>query len=112
MRNTKAVCCATFVSWTLYEAGFDWMENCPNINSCGTLLPFLESNGGQKIMYPTMDDLQPGDIVFYGAGGTEHTDIYAGDGLWYNCGGNDSVKGSSPYAKSLKSDVYCIIRFN
>ena len=112
VKNTKAVCCATFVSWTLYEAGYDWMEECTGINYCGTLLPFLESHGGQKIAYTSMSDLQPGDILFYGSGGTAHTDIYAGDGMWYNCGGNSSVKGSSPYAKGVRSDVYCIIRFN
>lgn len=112
VKNVRAVCCATFVSWTLYEAGYDWMEECPGINSCESLLPFLESHGGQKILKPTMSDLKPGDILFYGSGGGAHTDIYAGDGMWYNCGGNDSVKGSSPYAKGVRSDVYCAIRFN
>ncbi len=55
VKNTRAICCATFVSWTLYESGYDWMEECPNINYCGELLPFLESHGGTKIMNPTMD---------------------------------------------------------
>ena len=112
VKNTRAVCCATFVSWTLYEAGYDWMLDCPNINYCGELLPFLESNGGKKIMNPTMDSLQAGDIVFYGSGGSSHTDIYIGDGLWYNCGGDDSVQRKDPYSKDLRSDAYCIIRFD
>ena len=111
VKNTRAICCATFVSWTLYESGCDWIADCPNINYCGTLLPFLESHGGTKIMNPTMDMLQAGDILFYGSGGSAHTDIYIGDGLWYNCGGNDSVQRKDPYAKDLRSDVYCIIRF-
>lgn len=111
VRNTRAVCCATFVSWTLYEAGYEWMLDCPNINYCGTLLPFLESHGGEKIMNPTMDTLQAGDIVFYGSSGEAHTDIYVGDGLWYNCGNDATVQKVEPYAKGLRSDVYCIIRF-
>lgn len=114
VRNVKGVCCATFVSWTLYEAGYDWIENCPNINSCGSLLPFLEKNGGTKILNPTMDTIQAGDIVFYsydGDSSPDHTDIYIGDGLWYNCGGNDSVRRKDPYTKSLKY-AYCVIRFN
>lgn len=76
VKNARAVCCATFVSWTLYEAGYDWMVDCTGINSCATLLPFLEAHGGTKIMNPTMDMLQPGDILFYGSGGSSHTDIY------------------------------------
>ena len=111
VKNTRAICCATFVSWTLYESGYDWMEECPNINYCGELLPFLESKGGTKIMNPTMDKLQAGDIVFYGGGGSAHTDIYVGDGLWYNCGSNTSVRRKDAYAKSLRADAYCIIRF-
>lgn len=111
VKNTRAICCATFVSWTLYESGYDWMEECPNINYCGELLPFLESKGGTKIMNPTMDKLQAGDIVFYGGGGSAHTDIYVGDGLWYNCGSNDSVRRKDAYAKGLRGDAYCIIRF-
>ena len=112
VKNTRAVCCATFVSWTLYEAGYSWMENCTNINYCGDLLPFLEANGGTKIMSPTEDKLEAGDILFYGSGGTAHTDIYIGNGLWYNCGGDSSVKRKDPYHKSLRADAYCIIRFN
>lgn len=114
-RNTKGICCATFVAWTLYEAGYDWMEECPNINACSSLLPFLIKNGGNKIMNPTLDKLQPGDIVFYGSGGSAHTDIYIGDGEWYNCGSDTSVKLKEPQRKGLNSSrnkPYCIIRFN
>ena len=90
------------------------MENCPNINSCGSLLPYLEQNGGTKILNPTMDTIQEGDIVFYSYDGDscpEHTDIYIGNGLWYNCGGNDSVKRKDPYSKNL-TYAFCVIRFN
>ena len=62
-------------------------------------------------MNPTMDTLQAGDIVFYGSSGEAHTDIYVGDGLWYNCGNDATVQKVEPYAKGLRSDVYCIIRF-
>ena len=112
VKNARAVCCATFVSWTLYEAGYDWMVDCTGINSCATLLPFLEAHGGTKIMNPTMDMLQPGDILFYGSGGSSHTDIYIGDGLWYNCGSNDTVQRKDPYSKVIRADVYCVIRFD
>ena len=112
VKNARAVCCATFVSWTLYEAGYDWMVDCTGINSCATLLPFLEAHGGTKIMNPTMDMLQPGDILFYGSGGSSHTDIYIGDGLWYNCGSNDTVQRKDPYSKAIRADVYCVIRFD
>ena len=88
------------------------MEQCPNINACASLLPFLIKNGGNKIMNPTLDKLQPGDILFYGSGGSDHTDIYIGDGLWYNCGDTPSTRRKNPYKKSLRADVYCIIRFN
>lgn len=111
VKSTRAVCCATFVSWTLYEAGYDWMSNCPGINACSSLLPFLIQNGGTQVMHPTIDMLQAGDILFYGDGGSQHTDIYIGNGLWYNCGGNNSVKRKDPYSKN-PTNIYCVIRFN
>ena len=111
--NVRGVCCATFVSWTLYEAGYDWMtEIGGGLNGCSSLLPFLIQHGATQIMNPTMDIMQPGDILFYGSGGGTHTDIFIGDGLWYNCGGDTVVDLVPPQQKGLSSTAYCIIRFN
>ena len=82
------------------------------LNGCSSLLPFLIQHGATQIMNPTMDIMQPGDILFYGSGGGTHTDIFIGDGLWYNCGGDTVVDLVPPQQKGLSSTAYCIIRFN
>ena len=42
----------------------------------------------------TKGNLQPGDIMVFKNSG--HVQIYAGNGQYYNCGSNDSIKTQAP----------------
>ena len=112
----KVTCCATFVGTALYVAGiFTEAEmNSYGYNSAPATSAFLASKGWKKIT--SYNDLQAGDIVFMtsgsSGGGIGHTQLYAGDGTWYNAGGNCAIRdgageiagcgiSSSPY----KSDA-------
>ena len=99
----QVTCCATYVSSSLYLAGYfteDEMNNF-NYNSSNSLYNFLLSVGWQTIQ--NYNDLQPGDVVFMdntgNKSGINHVQLYAGDGLWYNAGNNDAIHGSAPYSQ-------------
>lgn len=97
----KGTCCATYVSSVLYKAGLFTEEeiNSINYNHSVSLSNLLENSGWQKIT--NYSDLQAGDIVFMTSGSTRgvgHVQIYAGDGTWYNAGGNGSIRGEAPYS--------------
>ena len=54
------------------------------------------------------NDLQAGDICFNGG---KHVQIYAGDGTWYNAGGNSSIRIDSPYSDTFGSMTFAL-RYN
>jgi len=46
-------------------------------------------------------EIEAGDIVIMTRNGGGHTQIYAGDGQWYNAGGVDSIQRAAPYASTI-----------
>jgi len=96
--TTHYTCCSTFVSWSLYEAGYTEQGRGP-IHSSSTLSTWCGDNGFERVN--SYSDLQPGDIVFMTSnssnGGIGHTQIYAGDGQWFNAGSTDAIRRASPY---------------
>ena len=89
-------CCATFVSWVLYDYGY---TDFAGIHSCAGLYPILSSYA-DRIDNPTYETMEPGDILFWP--GWSHVQIYAGDGTWYNAGGNSSIQNkNSPYPDNV-----------
>ena len=102
----KVTCCATYVGTTLYVAGlFTESEmNSYNYNLASATSEFLASKGWTKIT--NYNDLQAGDIVFMTSGvksGIGHTQIYAGNGTWYNAGSTDAIRRESPYSDTTYS---------
>lgn len=93
-------CCATYVSWVLYESGY---TEFTNVNGCSMLDPMLRSMGAQEIS--DYSQLQAGDICFRG---TDHVQIYAGNGTWYNAGSNDSIRRDSPYSGSMSGFTHAL----
>jgi len=91
-------CCATFVSWVLYEAGYTNQGNYP-IHSASGLSNWCGGQGWQKIT--SYSELEPGDVVFMTSnsskGGIGHTQLYAGNGQWFNAGSTDAIRRASPY---------------
>lgn len=83
--SVKTVDCSSFVSWVLYEAGFTEFAGHQKTSSYFRRNPM----NWQKI---SKANLQAGDILVY----TGHVEIYAGDGKYYNCGGNSSIQAVAP----------------
>ena len=81
----KTVDCSSFVSWVLYEAGFTEFSGYQKTSSYFRKNPM----NWQKV---SKENLQAGDILVY----TGHVEIYAGDGNYYNCGGNKSIEAVAP----------------
>lgn len=102
---TPSTCCATYVSWVLYECGYDIASN---IHYAPTLYDFYKN----IFISVTYDELQPGDIVFMtsgsSGGGIGHVQIYAGDGQWYNAGSTSAIQRTNPYSMG---DSYVKSRF-
>ena len=91
-------CCATFVSWVLQEAGY--ITEAEHTNGAHAMDTLLRNKGWIEITNP--DDLEPGDILYYGYG---HVEIYAGDNTVYNAGSGNAIRGSSPQAKNNISSM-------
>lgn len=95
--SVKTVDCSSFVSWVLYESGFKQFAGWQKTAS------YFERNpmNWEKV---TKDKLQPGDILVY----TGHVQIYAGDGKYYNCGGDTSISHEAPstYGTSINDSSF------
>ena len=98
--NHQLTCCATFVSWCLYEAGY---TEFVGVNACSVLDPMLRALGAQEIT--DYSQLEPGDICFKGIA---HVQLYAGNGQWYNAGGNDSIRNDSPYTSTMSGFTHAL----
>ena len=102
----KVTCCATFVGSTLYVAGIFSEEemNSYNYNSAPSTSTFLSEKGWKKIT--KYSELKAGDIVFMTSGSTSgvgHTQIYAGNGTWYNAGSTEAIQRKSPYSSDASA---------
>lgn len=90
--SVKTIDCSSYVSWVLYEAGFKEFAGYQKTSSYFLKNPM----NWEKIT--SIDKLQPGDILVY----TGHVQIYAGDGKYYNCGGDKSIQHEAPSAYGTK----------
>lgn len=96
--NHRLTCCATYVSWVLREAGLIDVTH----HSSNGLANYLISQGYTKVSYSQM---QAGDIIFMRTDtkAIGHTQIYAGDGQWYNAGSVNAIRRESPYVGTVSS---------
>lgn len=94
--NHQLTCCATYVSWVLREAGYIDVTHHGSSN----LANYLISKGFIQVNY---SEMQAGDIIFMVRDGGGHTQIYAGDGQWYNAGSENAIRRSSPYSSTVDS---------
>lgn len=81
----QTVDCSSYVSWVLYEAGFTEFAGHQKTSSYFLRNPM----NWEKV---SKENLQAGDILVYSG----HVQIYAGDGQYYNCGGNKSIETVAP----------------
>jgi len=91
-------CCATYVSWVLMEAGYD--IQCEHNST--ELSKKLAARFERIEKYA---DLQPGDIAFLEVKTGRpysHVQIYAGNGRWYNAGGNSQIAESPKLSTPTK----------
>ena len=98
---TTSYCdCSTYVSWVLYEFGYEDFAGRQKV--CRDLYHtnYKEKYGWEEYYYPARTDLtnivQPGDIVVRRTEESGHTDIIAsiqnGVVYGYDCGNSDNVK--------------------
>lgn len=92
--NHKLTCCATYVSWVLRDAGYLDVTH----HSATNLGNYLLSIGFYSVDY---SEIEAGDIVIMTRNGGGHTQIYAGDGQWYNAGSEAAVRKASPYTSNI-----------
>lgn len=100
--NSKATCCATYVSWCLQEMGFI----SSHTNYAGDIYNMLKLNPDWKeIREPSdLSEMQAGDIGIYYNPSEDppytHTNIYAGEGQYWDAGSNDRVKTKGTITRS------------
>lgn len=109
------VCCATYVSWVLVECGYVEYEDLASCFHNTGIMRVLGNLGWTKI--ENYDDLEAGDIVLMDTVGAndgqwEHVQIYAGDGCWYNAGGDWSIHQVAPYYADERSQFIFAYRHN
>ncbi len=88
--------CAAFVTWCAGQAGFINSQIIPSFVSCSAGVSWFHTRGrfhAEGSGYTP----QPGDIVFYGAGGSQHTGIVesADANSIYTIEGNTSCEGEA-----------------
>lgn len=86
----RTIDCSSYVSWVLYEAGFTEFAGDQKTSSWFAQNPM----NWEKV---SRNNLQAGDIMVF----TGHVQIYAGDGKYFNCGGNDSIRVKHHQQKEL-----------
>lgn len=97
-KNTKVVCCATYVSWVLREAGYI----NETIHSAPTLADKLQTKYNFKKIDGNIQNLQAGDVMVYSG----HVQIYAGNGQIYNAGSTDAIQRANPYTSNWGTLLY------
>ena len=108
----KSTVCATFAASAIYKAGLFTAEelNSCNYNSSTALYNFLKSKGWREIR--SYDEMLPGDVGFlsYGTGEPDHTQIYAGDNMWYTAGCTEHIQGASPLYSNDRGTFFAAMR--
>lgn len=95
-------CCATYVSWCLQEAGLiddsqhndnvcgdngDRGFNADSVPGDGVWRVLYDNPKWQKVVVKDESEMRPGDVVIYKTG-KSHTNIYAGNGEYWDAGSN------------------------
>lgn len=106
---SKGTCCATLVGAALYRSGLVTLDqiNSTGYNGAKEIAELLDGMNWQIIT--SVNDLQPGDVVFMGISDSipitlsngvtydeSHVQIYAGGNNWYNAGGTSSIQAPQP----------------
>lgn len=103
--NSKRVCCATYVSWVLQEVGL--IEDSEHANAVSGVVRALEKRPDEWkcIKVNSFAEMLPGDIGCYidkdYTVNFTHVNIYAGDTLFWDAGGDYYIKNEEPKARGL-----------
>ena len=94
--DTSQPWCAAFVTWCAGQAGFIQAGIIPSYVGCSAGAAWFQ-NKGRFHLEGSGYTPQPGDIVFYGAGGSQHTGIVerADANNIYTIEGNTSCEGAA-----------------
>lgn len=87
--NSKYIDCSSYVSWVLYECGYEQFKGAQKSSS------YFLSNS-MKWQEVKESELQGGDILAYSG----HVEIYAGNNQIYNAGSDRAIQREQPYGRS------------
>lgn len=90
-KNSRGVCCATYVMWVLKDCG---LINQTSHSAPGLASILQDTYHWKKI---NRDQLQAGDVIYYPYG---HIEIYAGNGQIYNAGSDSAISRANPYTSN------------
>lgn len=93
--------CSSFISYVLYEAGYEDDMKGPQ-HTAETLASFCQQQGWQRI--DNINDLQPGDILFYGDDPNKISTIFHVDLLVENKGSGNCSVYSGGSVNSIRSN--------
>ena len=98
-KNSKGVCCATYVMWVLKDCGLIKETS----HSADGLAAILQNTYKWKKVDRTK--LQAGDVIYYPG---QHIEIYAGNGEIYNAGADSAISRANPYKSNwyLNNESY------
>lgn len=92
-KKTKGVCCASYVSYVLTEAGY--IKASEMSHGADSLAEILKNKGFKEVK---KSELKAGDILWFPG---NHVEIYAGNNQSYNAGDTDIIRGSAPSNSSI-----------
>lgn len=92
-KQSRATCCATYVSWVLRDAG---LINDTSHSALGLGQLLVNKYHWQKIT--DINKLKAGDVIYYE--NDHHVEIYAGNGQVYNAGTDKAIKRANPYTST------------
>ena len=107
--------CSSYVSWVLYEAGYEDLAGYQHSTDDGSFGAYGDSKGWERIQ--SLEDTQPGDICFWAKSGDPyHVNILvskdSGRYLFYDCGSTALIRTYEPTEWWAMQDFYYAFRPN
>ena len=113
--GNKTIDCSSYVSWVLYEAGYEDLKGYQHSTDDGSFGVYGDEKGWERI--ESIDDIQPGDICFWQKGGDPyHVNIFvteeSGRYMFWDCGWNGAIASEDPVQWTATGDFYYAFRPN
>ena len=113
--GNKTIDCSSYVSWVLYEAGYEDLKGYQHSTDDGSFGVYGDEKGWERI--ESIDDIQPGDICFWQKGGDPyHVNIFvseeSGRYMFWDCGWDGAIASEEPVQWTATDEFYYAFRPN